>query len=88
MARVPSAAAAQIGERIKRARVDRGWTQDVLAVESDIDSASIRSYENGRAMVSVKTLLQIATTLERDPGWFLKEVTVEQFSQPRESAQS
>ena len=68
MARVPSAAAAQIGERIKKARTDRGWTQDVLAVESDIDSASIRSYENGRAMVSVKTLLQIATTLEKDPG--------------------
>ena len=88
MARVPSAAAAQIGERIKKARTDRGWTQDVLAVESDIDSASIRSYGNGRAMVSVKTLLQSAATLEKDPGWFLQEVTVEQFSQPREAAQS
>lgn len=88
MARVPSAAAARIGERIKAARIDRGWTQDGLAVECDIDSASIRSYENGRAMVSVKTLLQIATTLERDPGWFLEEVTVEQFSQPREATSS
>lgn len=85
MARVPSAAAARIGQRILRARTDMSWTADELAVESGIDSASIRSYENGRAMLSVKTLIQIARTLDKDPGWFLEEVKIEEFSQPREA---
>ncbi len=88
MARVPSAAAALIGERIKSARIDLSWSADDLAVNSGIDSASIRSYENGRAMVSVKTLIQIAGTLKREPGWFLEEVTVEQFSQPRDATRA
>ena len=56
-----------------------------MAVESGIDSASIRSYENGRAMVSVRTLIQIAITLGREPGYFLDGVTNEQFTQPREA---
>ncbi|MFT4233906.1 MAG: helix-turn-helix transcriptional regulator [Microbacterium sp.] len=84
MPRKPSAAAAHIGSRITQVRRKKTWTQDQLAVESGIDSASIRSYENGRAMVNVRTLIRIATALQTDAGWFLEGLSDEQFDEPRE----
>ncbi|WP_454130711.1 helix-turn-helix domain-containing protein [Microbacterium lacticum] len=50
MARVPSPAAAHIGERIRVAREGVRMTHDQLAAAMGIDSANIRSYESGRAM--------------------------------------
>ncbi|GEB95878.1 hypothetical protein GCM10009724_20940 [Microbacterium lacticum] len=48
--RVPSPAAAHIGERIRVAREGVRMTHDQLAAATGIDSANIRSYESGRAM--------------------------------------
>ncbi len=79
MPRVPSAAAAFVGTRIAHFRARQGMTQDQLAVAADIDSSNIRSYESGRAMMNVRSLVRIATALEVTPGELIDELTPEMF---------
>jgi transcriptional regulator with XRE-family HTH domain len=79
MSRVASPAAAHIGARIKGARESSTLTQDQLAVRSEIDSANIRSYEAGRAMPSIHTLVRIAHALRMPPGYFLDGLALEMF---------
>ena len=55
------------------------WSAAVL---SEIDSSNIRSYESGRSMLSIQTLLRIADALQRDPGDFLDGLTLEMFPVP------
>lgn len=80
MPRTPSAAAAHIGARIAAHRKGRGLTQDQLAVLSDIDSSNIRSYESGRSMLSILTLLRLSDALKTTPGDLLDGVTTDMFS--------
>lgn len=55
-------------------------TQDELAVRTGIDSSNIRSYESGRAMPSIHTLIRISDALKTEPGYFLDGLTVEHFN--------
>ncbi len=80
MPRIPSAAAAHIGAKIAATRKDRGLTQDQLAVLSDIDSSNIRSYESGRAMLSILTLVRIAEALKTPPDEFIDDLAADMFS--------
>lgn len=82
MSRTPSAAAAQIGKRIAEERKRRGLTQDQLAVLSSIDSSNIRSYESGRSMLSIHTLIRISEALKAAPGTFIDGVSSEDFAAP------
>jgi transcriptional regulator with XRE-family HTH domain len=86
MPRVPSAAAALVGTRIAHFRARRGMTQDQLAVNADIDSSNIRSYESGRAMMNVRSLVRIATALDVPPGELIDELTPERFDTRSERA--
>ena len=81
MPRVASPAAAFIGQRIAGGRLKMGMTQDEIAVISGIDSSNIRSYENGRAMPSVHTLVRIAFALGIEPGALLEGVTPALFAE-------
>lgn len=58
-------------------------TQDQLAVASDIDSSNIRSYENGRAMMNVFSLVRIAEALEVAPGDLLEGISSDLFASDR-----
>lgn len=80
MPRIPSAAAAHIGAKIAAERKGRGLTQDQLAVLSEIDSSNIRSYESGRAMLGVQTLVRIAEALKVEPGSLLEDLTSDMFT--------
>lgn len=46
---------------------------------SDIDSSNIRSYESGRAMLSIHTLIRVSEALKTEPGDFLTGLTSEMF---------
>ena len=85
MPRTPSAAAAHIGSHISAARVGKHMTVDELAVASRIDSSNIRSYESGRALMNVQSLVRIAEALDVEAGELLTGVTSEIFSRDRES---
>lgn len=82
MPRTPSAAAALIGSRIAEERKSKGLTQDQLAVLSGIDSSNIRSYESGRSMLSILTLVRISEALHASPGSFIDEVSSADFATP------
>lgn len=82
MPRTPSAAAALIGSRIAEERKSKGLTQDQLAVLSGIDSSNIRSYESGRSMLSILTLIRISEALHATPGSFIDEVSSADFTPP------
>lgn len=86
MSRVPSPAAALVGTRIAQFRHRLGMTQDQLAVASDIDSSNIRSYESGRAMMNVRSLVRIAAALNVPPGELIDELTPEMFDARPERA--
>lgn len=79
MPRVPSAAAEQIGKLIAAERKRRGLTQDDLASLTGIDSSNIRSYESGRAMLTIHTLIRISDSLRIDPGALLQGLTPDMF---------
>ncbi|WP_119697602.1 helix-turn-helix domain-containing protein [Microbacterium halotolerans] len=80
MARITSPAAVRIGENIRAARIRRGLSQDQLAVATSINSSNIRSYETGRSLLAVPSLVRIADALEVDPGELLAEVTSEMLA--------
>lgn len=79
MARTSSAASVHLGSALRDRRQQRGLTVDQLAAASGIDSSNVRSYENGRAMMNVGTLVRLAETLETDPGALLSGVTSSMF---------
>lgn len=81
MPRIPSAAAEHIGAKIVAKRKHFGLTQDDLASLTRIDSSNIRSYESGRAMLSVQTLVRIAEALKTEPGELLEGLTSEMFGE-------
>ncbi|MFD5225705.1 helix-turn-helix domain-containing protein [Microbacterium sp. NPDC058342] len=70
----------QIGGNIANARKALSMTVDQLAVASRIDSSNIRSYEAGRAMMNVRSLVRIAEALKVDPGVLLDGVASEMFA--------
>lgn len=79
MARTPSLAAAHIGSRIAGLRMAQGLSVDGLAYKSGIDSSNIRSYETGRSLMNIRSLVRIAAALTVEPGELLEGVEVSMF---------
>lgn len=51
---------ARVGEKIKRLRENRGWTQPHLAVEAGVAVSAVSQIENGRRSPNVGTLDKLA----------------------------
>jgi transcriptional regulator with XRE-family HTH domain len=60
---VKAAELAELGRRIRAARLDRGLTQDQLAGLADLHEAYLRRIEKGRANPSVAVLIRIYQAL-------------------------
>lgn len=80
MPRVSTPAAILVGSHISRIRKSRSMTVDHLAVAGGIDSSNVRSYEAGRAMMNLGSLVRIAEALEVSPGDLLEGVSSELFT--------
>lgn len=52
-----------IGERIRKYRKEKGWTQSQLAEEADLCTVYISSYETGRWLPSLLNIIAIADAL-------------------------
>lgn len=57
-----------LGERIRAARNAKGWTQEDLAAEAEIDRSYIGGVERGERNVTFSMLCRIAQALEIDVG--------------------
>ena len=53
-----------IGNRIREARVAKGWTQALLAERSGIEPSNISHIERAATKLSLPTLIHIANALE------------------------
>lgn len=79
MARTPSAAAVHVGATIRELRHKRGLSHDDLASKTKIDSSNIPSYESGRALIGLQSLVKVATVLKVQPGSLLKGLELSMF---------
>ncbi|BBI31334.1 helix-turn-helix domain-containing protein [Cohnella abietis] len=61
-----------IGYRIKKAREDKGITQETLAESMDVSNAYISKIERGRTPVNLDNLDKICTVLETTTDYILR----------------
>ena len=60
-----------IGRRIKKARIEKKYTQEQLADNLDVSVAYMSRLERGNTTVNLKRLTQIAEALNITPGYLL-----------------
>ena len=87
MPRIPSPAAAHVGARIQALRKERGLSQDQLAAATGINSANIRSYESGRALAALPSLVRLGEALDVGPEQLIEGLTTELLA-PRAKSSS
>lgn len=56
----------ELGNRIRQKRRDRGWTQEALADNANIDRSYIGGVERGERNLTFKVLCQICEALNCD----------------------
>lgn len=66
-----------VGERIKKRRVELGWTQDVLAEKAGISNSFLSDLENGKRSVGADKLLDIARVLNLSLDYLMSGEDVE-----------
>lgn len=62
-----------LGERIRRARMERGYTQEYLASRANISLPHASNIETAKTKVSLGTLLAIANALDVTVDYLLLE---------------
>jgi len=73
MAAKKSAEPSSLGGRIKKIRLEKGWSLAQLAGETGVAEKELERVEEGAVMPAVGTLLLISRALEVDSDNFLKE---------------
>lgn len=53
-----------IGKRIRQLRIERGWSQAMLAEKSGVEPSNISHIERAATKLSLPTLVNISNTLE------------------------
>ena len=64
----------KIGEVIRRARKERGLSQELLAVDAGVDRSYMGGIERGEHNLTVMSLLRIARALECKASVLMDEV--------------
>ena len=54
----------RFGEKVKTLRIEKGWSQEKLALTADLDRTYIPSIEKGERNVSITVIEKIATALD------------------------
>lgn len=84
MAKKKPPAPVPIGKKIRKVRLEKKMTLDLIANDTGCSVDFLKSVENGEQIPPVGTLLQIARALQIDSGFLLKEQ--EQVQQERAKA--
>lgn len=63
----------QIGERIRKIRTDKGYSQEYMAFKLNMSQSAYSSMERGVTEITSRRLCQIAELLEVPPTKFLPE---------------
>lgn len=68
---------ALIGERIRSARKEKGWTQEKLSEEIDVTITFLSRVETGHAQINLKRLAQISKALDKPIEQIITGTTIE-----------
>ena len=68
-----SATVSSLGERLKTARKEAGFTIASLARKLDVDPRTVAGWQSGRSTPTVERLLEIAQALDKPPSYFLEQ---------------
>lgn len=79
MPHIHSAAAAEIGSRVRTARLELGISQEDLGELSEVNLTSIGKIERGASSPAVETIIRLATALEIDPGTLISGITADDY---------
>ncbi|CAG7613721.1 helix-turn-helix domain-containing protein [Leucobacter soli] len=79
MPKYHSAAAAEIGRRIRAARQELGVSLEDLGELAEVNWTTIGKIERGASSPTVESLIRIATALEVDPGAFVTGISAAQY---------
>jgi len=60
-----------IGERLRKARIDAGLTQETLAIYLGISASAISQFENGKKSPRLNVFLKIVDILQVAPEYIL-----------------
>lgn len=60
-----------IGERLKKARIEKGYTQEDIAEMIDVSVAFLSRVERGNSHINLKRLSQICSILDVTEGYIL-----------------
>jgi transcriptional regulator with XRE-family HTH domain len=60
---------------IRKLRVERGWSQERLALECELDRTYVSAVERSRWNISLSNIEKIATALQVQPWMLLAPVT-------------
>ncbi len=64
-----------IGERLRKARIKKGYTQEKLAEVMDLSIAYVSRIENGKTRLNLKRLNEICTLLDTSESYILNGVS-------------
>ncbi len=73
------------GQVLRELRKGRGLSQEVLALESDLERNYVSLLELGRNSASVKTIFKLASALGVSVADFMTMVEVRSMEEPRSS---
>lgn len=59
------------GDRLRATRKERGFSQEQLAEELEVSRQSVTKWETGITFPEIKTMLRLASLLDRDLDWLL-----------------
>ena len=66
-----------IGQRIKEARHEKGWSQERLSEEIDVTTVYISRIERGSSQINLKRLAQISKALDKSLEYLLGGTAVD-----------
>lgn len=70
----------QVGLNVKRIRLERGWSQEKLGFEADLDRTYISGIERGARNPTIMVLKVIADALGVHPAALLQDIRSESRS--------
>jgi len=68
-----------LGSRIKKARNNKGYTQEELALKLEVDRSTVASWETGRRDPDTSTLFKIAKLCEVPIGWLFGDLDIKKI---------
>lgn len=81
MARIHSAAAVEIGKRVRKVREQRGISLEDLGHLAEVNWTTIGKIERGSSSPTVESIVRIATALEVDPGQLIADINSDHYGE-------